>query len=472
MWLYWVCFRDCVFLTMLKSWLMYRQINTALQAGKLDEAWNLLQNPSLRRHQNTQEYLLRCGIAFLARAKQLGKQNNLDAALKDLKYAREAGVAQANIDLVKNELVHLKLSGVKSILDQGQPSEALALIEAMRHQPVSQQELEQYEQTARAWLVARDHAQQGEFLQAIQTIERVAYHKVPTLVSLHAEWKRHQVEFPAQCDQLHQAVEQQHWRQVVKLADDLLALAPEHAEIRKARAKAWRMLEPPTVLHGPDHGAAAPAQEKANPQNSIEDAPRRLLCWIDGVGGYLLCLSPRVSLGRATGDATVDIPLFADVSRLHAYLNRDKEGGYVLEAVRQVQVNGKPVEKVVLKDGDELTLGTACKIRFRQPLAVSGTARLELISRHRLPLSIDGVLLMSDACLMGDHEGTHVMVPGLSRPLAIVRQGESLAIQCSGPYEIDGQACRGRTPVTMKSTICADEVRLKLESVGPRFLGN
>lgn len=53
-------------------------------------------------------------------------------------------------------------------------------------------------------------------------------------------------------------------------------------------------------------------------------------------------------------------------------LSRDSEGGYVLEAVRAVQLNGKNVEKAVLKDGDELTLGTACKLRLRQPLAVSG----------------------------------------------------------------------------------------------------
>ena len=32
---------------------------------------------------------MRCGIAFMARAKQLGKQNNLAGAMKDLTLARE-----------------------------------------------------------------------------------------------------------------------------------------------------------------------------------------------------------------------------------------------------------------------------------------------------------------------------------------------------------------------------------------------
>lgn len=456
---------------MLKSWLTFRHISSALKAGRLEEAWHLLKEPAIRRQEQAQEYLLRCGIAFLARAKQLGKQNNLPQAMKDLTLAQEAGVEETTIALVKNDLLDQKLVGVNAALNQGQPAQALTLIDTLRQQKVALDQLEPLEQLARAWLISREQAQRGEFSQALLCIERVNYQDVPALKQLHAQWRQHLQKFPAMCDQLHQAVQQQQWRQAVKLADELLALAPEHAEVRTARAKAWKVLEPPTVLHAPNKPVEQAKPVLAEAPKEEEGTPRRLLCWIDGVGGYLLCLSPRVSLGRATGDATVDIPLFADVSRLHAYLSRDSEGGYVLEAVRPVQLNGKNVEKAVLKDGDELSLGSACKLRFRQPLAVSGTARLELVSRHRLPLSVDGVLLMADACLMGDNTGTHVTVPGLTRPLALVRAGEGLAVQCAGPFEIDGKPCKGRAPLTMKSTVTADEMRLKLEPVGARFQG-
>lgn len=455
---------------MLKSWLTFRHISSALKAGRLEEAWHLLKEPAIRRQEQAQEYLLRCGIAFLARAKQLGKQNNLTAAMKDLTIAREAGVEETTIALVKTDLLDHKLAGVNAALNQGQPAQALTLIDALRQQKIALDQLESLEQLARAWLIAKEQAQRGEFSQALVCIERVHYQDIVALKQLHAQWRQHLEKFPVLCDQLHLAVQQQQWRQAVKLADELLALAPEHAEVRTARAKAWKVLEPPTVIHSPnkpvEHAKPVPVEAPRE-----EETPRRLLCWIDGVGGYLLCLSSRVSLGRATGDATVDIPLFADVSRLHAYLSRDSEGGYVLEAVRPVQLNGKSIEKAVLKDGDELSLGSACKLRFRQPLAVSGTARLELVSRHRLPLSIDGVLLMADACLMGDNTGTHVTVPGLTRPLALVRAGNGLAVQCAGPFEIDGKPCKGRAALTMKSTVTADEMRLKLEPVGARFQG-
>ena len=60
--------------------------------------------------------------------------------------------------------------------------------------------------------------------------------------------------------------------------------------------------------------------------------PRGVCCAGSMGWGVPARLSPRVSLGRATGDATADIPLFADVSRLHAFLSRDSEGGYLIEA--------------------------------------------------------------------------------------------------------------------------------------------
>jgi hypothetical protein len=453
---------------MLHSWLMLRQVRAALKAGRLEDAWHLLRSPGLKRTDQAKEYLLEAGIGFLGRAKKLARENKLSAALKDLGRAREAGVEQSTIDMVKSEMMDQSLVSVREALESSKPGQALNVIESLRQQGVPAAQLGPLEETARAWIAAKEEAQRGEFGRAVATLEQVAFRPFAAMVDQHSQWQRDKQAFQQKCDALHDAVGRQAWRQAVKLADELLALAPEHAEVRKARSKAWRALEPPTLPHHPPQRSAEP--EASSP--SEEEAPRRLLCWVDGVGGYLLCLTPRVSLGRATGDATVDIPLFADVSRLHAYLNRDSEGGYVLEAVRPVQVNGKPVQKALLKDGDELTLGSACKLKFRQPLAVSGTARLDLISRHRLPLSVDAVLLMADACLLGDNADTHVTVPGLKRPLALVRHHEGIAAQCAGPFEVDGQPCKGRAPLTPRSTVQMDEARVSLEPVGPRFMGS
>src|SRR5947209_10605283 len=102
--------------------------------------------------------------------------------------------------------------------------------------------------------------------------------------------------------------------------------------------------------------------------------PRQFLLWVDGVGGYLIYLGNRVTFGQATPENRVDIALFADISRTHAALTRDSEG-YLLEAFRPAQVNGHAVDKVLLRSGDRVTLGTCCQMQFHVPVPVSASAR-------------------------------------------------------------------------------------------------
>ena len=48
-----------------------------------------------------------------------------------------------------------------------------------------------------------------------------------------------------------------------------------------------------------------------------------------------------------------------------------------------------------------IRLGSTVELEFRQPSPVSATARLAIVSRHRLPLAVDGVLLMAETCIVG-----------------------------------------------------------------------
>ena len=117
----------------------------------------------------------------------------------------------------------------------------------------------------------------------------------------------------------------------------------------------------------------------------------RFLLWVDAVGGYLVCLDHRIVLGRAGPDSHADIPLMGDLSRTHATLSRNGEG-YLLEAHHPSFINGKSVTgQALLHDGDVIRLGSTVELEFRQPSPVSATARLSVVSRHRLPLAVDGV---------------------------------------------------------------------------------
>src|SRR5439155_7594238 len=127
----------------------------------------------------------------------------------------------------------------------------------------------------------------------------------------------------------------------------------------------------------------------------------RFVLWIDAVGGYLVCLSDDVYIGQASPGANVDVAIQADISRRHAKIRREGEG-YILDPLHQkVKVDGKPVASpMLLSDGDEIELGDKVRLRFRKPHVLSASARLEMVSRHRLQPHVDGVLLMAESCVL------------------------------------------------------------------------
>jgi hypothetical protein len=192
------------------------------------------------------------------------------------------------------------------------------------------------------------------------------------------------------------------------------------------------------------------------------ETPSQYLLWIDGVGGFLVCMSHRVTLGQANPESVVDIPLLADVSRHHATLQRDPEG-YFLEAIRKVQVNSQPTEKVLLRSADRITLGSSCQMQFWQPVPVSSSARLDLVSGHRFLHPVDAVLLMADTLLIGPGPQVHVAMPDLTQALVLYRDKTSLAARWTGNLIINGQMHEGKGPLEAGSTLQTEQLTLALE---------
>jgi len=206
----------------------------------------------------------------------------------------------------------------------------------------------------------------------------------------------------------------------------------------------------------------------ARPVARVEAAgPRgRFLLWVDGVGGYLVCMDDRIVLGRAGADSHADIPLMGDLSRNHATLLRNGEG-YLLQAHQASFVNGKPVvDQVVLHDGDVIRLGPTVELEFRQPSPVSATARLAIVSRHRLPLAVDGVLLMAETCIVGEAPQAHIPAPALKEPVVLYRQAGALWCRAAGAFDVDGRTCAARAPLTLHSSVLGDGFSFSLEPLG------
>jgi hypothetical protein len=205
------------------------------------------------------------------------------------------------------------------------------------------------------------------------------------------------------------------------------------------------------------------APTRANLQEQLAS----FVLWIDGVGGYLVCLSHRLTLGQANVEAPVDIALLADVSRHHATIQRDPEG-YFLEAVRKVQINGQAMDKTLLRNSDRITLGSSCQLQFWQPVPVSTSGRLDMVSGHRFAEPVQAVVLMADTLVIGPTVQSHIQVPDMTQPLILYRNKAGLAARWSGNLQINGLTHQERGALEPGATLTTEQITLALERVERR----
>ena len=200
-------------------------------------------------------------------------------------------------------------------------------------------------------------------------------------------------------------------------------------------------------------------------QNTVirHNPTNRLLLWVDAVGGYLICLADEVVLGQAVPETSIDIPILGDLSRQHAKISRDG-GDYLIEPFEPIWINGKLINsRALLTDGVELQLGQGIKFRFRKSHALSSTARLDFLSRHRTQPFADGILLMAESCVLGPCAANHIICQTWPEDVVLYRQEEELYCQTTETLEIDGQSCDGRGRITPRSRISGSEFALSLE---------
>jgi hypothetical protein len=156
------------------------------------------------------------------------------------------------------------------------------------------------------------------------------------------------------------------------------------------------------------------------------------------------------------------------VSRLHAELSRDGEG-YVLESSRGMLINGTAATRSTLKPSDRVTLGATCQFVFHRPVEISPTARLELVSGHRLQVAVDGVLLMADTLILGPAGQSHVVVPWLAEPVVLYRSKEGLGVRLHGDFRVDAKAELNRATLPLPSVVSSDFLHFAVEPVGARM---
>lgn len=442
------------------AWLGLRQARTALNGGRLEEAQRLLREAEKQGQHGATALLTLLARAYVERGERQLRLDDAEGAWRDLQAAEALQTGEKAAARLRETLARLGVAEVRALLQAGEPQRAEDCGGRLRGQQVRSPELQVLEEGARGWLAAHDQANRGEFARAVDTADRARRLLGP--IRALDDWRddldKRRQKFGDLQVRLHEAADGARWGEALELAEQVLGAAPEHAEARKVRNRAWKAVEPVTTIGRHDVAGLAMAAP-------TDGSPARYLLWVDGVGGYLICLSPRVTLGQAAAEALVDVPFVADVSRLHATLTRDAEG-YLLEGIKALQVNSSAVTRVLLRPGDRVTLGTSCQFVFRQPVPVSTTARLDIVSGHRLPLSVDGVLLMADSLVIGPGPQAHVVAPGLTSPVVLFRHKDGLGLRSRAALTVDGERCSDKALLRPRAFVTGEELAFALEPAG------
>lgn len=484
-------------------WLVLRQAQEAVANHRPEEAHKLIEPLIAEGYRKAWRLAREIVKDYVVRATKFLDQHNNDAAWRDLLAAEALNTGEKVVADLRQTMGRLGLVQARASLEAGDPAETITLVEKLRERGVRHPDLSKLEEAAQDWGLAIELADRGEFLRSLAELDKLRP-KLPCTKTIFDRFRgtvedRHN-RFRSAVARLYDAAEARHWREALTAADEVLNLAPEHREARAIRGKAWLAAAPVTadyqearqfdaeIRRGVETAAVAamskgstqpyPSRTDSNSTHSSSPSPgtsattslpKRFLLWVDSVGGYLVCLANRVTFGQATSEGPVDVPLFADVSRLHAEISRDGEG-YVVESGKSVLVNGSEATRAVLATGDRVTLGATCQFLFHKPVAASSTARLELTSGHRLPVAVDGVLLMGNEVMLGPGPDAHIILPHVPAPILIYRSKEGLGVRVpGGQFRIDDRPCNDRAILPLPAVVTAESFTFALEPVASRL---
>jgi len=232
------------------AWLALRQTQEALHRGRLEDAQRILGQPCLHGHKRVFELLNKLAQAYVERGELQLKHDNPEAAWQDLMQAEQLKVAGSGAERLRQALTKLGLEETKRLLQAGDPDRGMEMTAQPRQRLVRQKELDNLAEAAKGWLDARELGNRGQFALALQLLER-AGRALPSPMAqfdlFRRELEDRQAALAPLLVQLHGAAEETRWRDVVELAERVLAVAPQHAEAKKLRGRAWKAIEPVTV---------------------------------------------------------------------------------------------------------------------------------------------------------------------------------------------------------------------------------
>lgn len=461
--------------------LAYQRAEVAMKAGRLDEVVSLLAAPQLRGHRNGQKLLDRLVDALVTRghehlsadrdedarndvfhAKQLAghradvaelarqvdvkladhrdRQRQHDKQLKVAGKQIQAGALTIGAKLVEAmgdprstgslaedvELQRATLSDaiarMRTALDQGDHEAAIAIYAELTEQHQMRPEVsgvaaEAAEQLCRR---ANDALREGRLdrLAAMETSCAALRHRFCEV--------REMAELLERCRRIRNSLTSADY----SAAEQELSLLGHVAEddgwiettgnaIREAIGQLALIQSGPLGLLAATetNSPALPAALGPVMSSDFADAPQQSLLQVDGLGSLLLLRQTSVKIGGAGRSSSCDLPLLTDSVVAPLMVRRDGDD-YLAHSDAPFKVNGRTIKHKLLTSGDTIEIGRRGRLRFRKPVAASGSAVLELTAAGLARGDIRHVVLMADSLLFGPR-GTHFPVESIDTAIVL-----------------------------------------------------
>ena len=436
--------------------------------------------------------------ALVQRSKSNMASDHLPDSWNDLMDARLLATENDRllVDDQIAQLVEVTVEQAQAKLTHGRASCALQLAAEIERRGIDDWRVDQIIKSGRSIKNAEQLSSEGKFEKALETLEMLQERQpeIETLNGLIKSFRQRSKKLAELSKQLQATALECRWIEVGELCEQILDIAPRHeialaakkhsCEQMKRRTSAGSRItnvpEPkksdsffqaePKPQSGPVNRDAAPINpdtSKAPEDVTTVDLENidSFLAWVDGVGGYLICIRPECMIGQATDDSNVDIPLQADLRMRHARIELIS-GQHLVQPLGDVSVDEENQDAAfVLRDGQVLGLGNGVKLTYSQTHPYSKTSRLDFTSRHRTRPWSDAVLLASQSVIMGPSRHNHVFCPRWKEDLIFFCRKNQWYCRSRRAIIVDNVKHEQEAPIQFNSHITGADFSLTLEPV-------
>ena len=214
-------------------------------------------------------------------------------------------------------------------------------------------------------------------------------------------------------------------------------------------------------------GAPAVVSQQCAKESDVKGAGcNRIMLWIDGVGAWQVCVGSEFVLGAPSLEHPVaDIPLLANISRRHATISHHPDS-WSLTAHQDTSVSGTYVDTdLILSSGDEIRLGSSVRLGFRMPSVLSTSAVIDFESEHRPTHSVDGVILLSDHCLLGPRRDHHIRCASWSETVVLFTRDGQLRCRSKADISVNEQLVNESERLSDGDVVSGDDFRFRVEAI-------